>query len=92
MEQKRQPKTKIFESTDLKLSALLLSEIPGSHFEILLQSGYSKKTIKINYPETSQTDVDRLISEYINRTARVSVSNYNRNLNTIRDHLKGRVM
>jgi len=77
-----------YNTTDLKLSALMLSEIQGTTFEICSNQNHFKKTIKIIYPSSKKDDLDLLIADYINRMARVDVYKYNRNLNAVRDRIK----
>jgi len=77
-----------FNTTDLKLSALILSEILGSTFEIHSTQNHFKKMIKIIYSPSSKEDLDILIADYINRMARVDVFRYNRSLNAVRDKIK----
>lgn len=77
-----------FDTQELKLAALLISSIDGCTFEISQQGNSYKKNIKLIFPKQGQSDVDRLIREFINREARVSVSRYNQSLNRIRDALK----
>jgi len=73
---------------DLKLSALLLAEIPDCTFEITSQGNSVKKNIKLIFPEQVRVVLDSIICDYINRQARVDVSKYNRNLNLLRDALR----
>jgi len=77
-----------FDTTDLKLSALILSEISGSTFDICSTQNHFKKMIKVFYPPSSKDNLDLLIADYINRMARVDVFKYNRNLNSVRDQIK----
>ena len=82
---------KIYETSELKLSALLLSEIPDSTFEVFAAQGNSiKKTIKIIYLTEHEAEVNKLIREFIERQARVDVYRYNHALNILRDKLKER--
>ena len=77
-----------YNTTDLKLSALVLSEIPDTTFEIHTNHNHFKKMIRIIYHSCSKDDLDLLIADYINRMARVDVFKYNRNLNYVRDGIK----
>jgi len=83
-------KTKIYETTELKLGALLLSEIPNSNFEINSQGNSFKKTIQIAYSDQYAEEMNKLIREFIERRARVDVYKYNHALNILRDKLKER--
>jgi len=75
-------------TVDLKLASLLISEIPGCSFEIDSQNNSLKKNISIIYPEQLRPELDDIVRNYINRTSRVDVSKYNRNLNLLRDALR----
>jgi len=77
-----------FETLELKLAALILAEIDGCTFEISQQGNSHKKNIKLIFPKQNQSDVDKLVCEFIDRRARVSVSKYNKSLNLLRDELK----
>jgi len=77
-------------TSEIKLIALLLSEIPQATFEVLsnCNSPKAKKLIKVIYPSEFRGDVNRLINEFIERRASVHVYQYNRNLNRLRDAVK----
>jgi len=75
-------------TSEIKLCSLLLSEVPESEFEILPNGHSAKKLVKIIYPSDVQADVNRLITEFIERRARVQVFHYNQNLNRLRDAIK----
>jgi hypothetical protein len=78
-----------YETLDLKLSALILSSISGSGFEILSQKDSIRKIIKISFPSDQRAAVNSLIQQYIDRVASVSsLFLYNKKLNLLRDRLK----
>ncbi|PIY82962.1 MAG: hypothetical protein COY78_03965 [Candidatus Omnitrophica bacterium CG_4_10_14_0_8_um_filter_44_12] len=88
MKSKYLPQNKSYETTELKLAALLLSEIPGSTFEVYAQGNSIKKAIKVTYLTEHEQEVNRVIRDFIERQARVDVYKYNHNLNSLRDRLK----
>lgn len=77
-----------YSTSEIKLSALLLSEIPEATFQILPNGNSFKKIVKIIYPSEYENDVNKLINEFIERRACVQVYQYNRNLNRLRDAIK----
>ena len=77
-----------YSTTDLKLSALILSEILDSTAEVFQEGNYSKKMIKVTYSRHYQKEVTRLINDFINRRAKVDVFLYNKALNVLRDKLR----
>lgn len=79
-----------YETTELKLAALILSEIPDSNFIIHSQGNSIKKIIQITYSSQYKEEVNELIREFIERRARVDVYKYNHTLNILRDKLKDR--
>jgi len=81
---------KTYETTELKLAALLLSEIPDSSFKISPHENNIKKVIKISYSDQHEEKLNKLIRDFIERKARVDVYKYNHTLNMIRDKLNGR--
>jgi len=84
---------KIYETTELKLAALILSTIPESTFKVQPAKGNSiKKIIQIFYLFPREEEVNQLIREYIERRAFVDVYKYNHVLSQLRDNLRdGRV-
>jgi hypothetical protein len=88
--QEHLPQNKSYETTELKLAALLLSEISNSNFEVFSQDNLAKKTIKIIYPADCEESVNKFIREYLERRARVDVYLYNHNLNLLRNKLRER--
>lgn len=77
-----------YDTTDLKLSALLLSSISSSSFEVFESKNSIKKTIRILYENPYQKEVSALIDDFINRRARADVFLYNKALNNLRDRLR----
>ncbi len=77
-----------YETTELKLSALLLAQIPESTFEIHNNGNPFKKIIKVIYPREHERESEELIRAFIERRAIVDVFRYNKVLNVLRDELK----
>jgi len=86
--QSYQTQTESYKSIDLKLSALILSEIPDSTVEVYQEANSSKKMIEITYIKHCQGDVDKLVNDFINRRARVDLFRLNKSLNIIRNKIK----
>ncbi len=80
--------TSTYETTELKLAAFILAEIPDSSFEVHAQPNSSKKLIDITFSEQHKEKVQELISEFIERRARVDLYRFNKVLNPLRDALK----
>jgi hypothetical protein len=80
-----------YETTELKLSALLLSEIPHSELQIYSQNTSHRKTIRIVYQPEHKKKVLELENAFINKAASANVFRYNRALNMIRDGLRENV-
>ncbi|MDP8261909.1 MAG: hypothetical protein P9M13_01230 [Candidatus Ancaeobacter aquaticus] len=78
-----------YETTELKLAALILSEIPDCSCEIFAQGNSIRKTIKIGYPTEYKNDVIKLEKDFINKEAITNIYSYNKALNLIRDRLRG---
>ena len=79
-----------YSTTETKLAALLLAEIPEATFEVFPNGNSFRKIIKIIYPYKSEESVNRLIKEFIERRASVQVYKYNRSLNMLRDAVRER--
>ena len=79
----------IYETTDIKLSAVILCEIQGAYFAGINGNGLvnSKKVIKIEYPEQYKEDLNKLVGDYMRKVQIVNVYHYNKNLCLIRDNL-----
>ena len=80
-----------YETTELKLSALILSEVPDCLFEICDQGNSTRKIIKIKYPACYKTQISVLEKDFINKRALTNVYLYNKALNQIRDRLRENV-
>jgi len=79
-----------YETSELKLAALLLSEIPNCSIDIYEQGNSIRKTIKILYPAEYKNIVYKLEKNFINKEALTNIYSYNRALNMIRDRLRGK--
>lgn len=80
---------RIYNTTDLKLAALLLASISSSSFTILSQKDSYQKIIQISYCESQQKLFEKLVMEYTDRQASVSLYEYNRKINDLRDAVRG---
>ncbi len=78
-----------FETENLRLAALILSEIHFSTFKIDAESGSALKTICILHPEDQIDNRDNLINLYAMKKAKVDLFKFNRAMNDLRDALKG---
>ena len=78
-----------FETQNLKLASLLLSEIPSSTFKVdnKVISGF--KNIIILHPKDQVKTRDKLVSMFAIKKARGDIFKYNRSINDLRDALKG---
>lgn len=82
-------KKSFYDTTELKLAALLLAEIPESSFEVYPQGNSSdKKIIKISFKSEYKNDVEKLIGDFINKQAIAKVYYYNKALHLIRDRIR----
>lgn len=79
----------IYNTTDIRFSALILSEILGSTFVVINQNNSFQKVIQISYSESQQEKFSALLNNYSNRKIRVDLYSYNRALNALRDKIKG---
>lgn len=80
---------RIYNTTDLKLAALLLASISSSSFTLLSQKDSDRKIIQVSYCEGQQKLFERLFMDYTNRVASVSLYEYNRKINDLRDAVRG---
>lgn len=78
-----------YETSELKLAALLISEIPNCSIEVYAEGNSIRKTIKILYPIEYKNIVYKLEKDFINKEALTNIYSYNRALNQIRDRLRG---
>jgi len=79
-----------YETSELKLAALLLAEIPHSSVNVVDRGNSIRKTIIIACPGQYKEDVSKLERDFINKCALANVYSYNKALNMIRDRLRGR--
>lgn len=79
----------IYETTDIKLGAVILCEIPEAYFVGVDEERVinSKKVIKISYPEQYEEEVKKLNEDYSKKIQVVNVYHYNKSLCLIRDNL-----
>lgn len=78
-----------YETSELKLAALLLSEIPSCSFDVYDQGNSIRKIIRITYPAGCKEQVSKIEKDFINKIASTNVYFYNKALNKIRDKLRG---
>ncbi len=78
-----------YETSELKLAALLLSEIPKCSFDVFEQGNSIRKIIRIKYPADYKEQVSKIEKDFINKMASTNVYLYNKALNQIRDRLRG---
>lgn len=78
-----------YETSELKLAALLLSEVPDCSFDVNEQENSVRKIIKIRYSPGYKSQVCKIEKDFINKIASANVYLYNRALNSIRDRLRG---
>ncbi len=79
-----------YTTTDLKLAALILCQVEGARFKVISRPGASWKHIEISHLPDQESKIQELIRAYIERTAKVSLYQYNRILNALRDGVKGK--
>ncbi len=76
-------------TSELKLAALILAEVPGCSFDVGEQRGNSaRRIIKLRYPAGCKNQVCGLENDFINKIASANVYLYNKALNRIRDRLR----
>ena len=79
----------IFETTDIKLGAALLSEIPDAKLKGISDRHINSKRILIlDFPDASESEVKKLIDSYARKELLVRLFYYNFALNIIRDALR----
>jgi len=78
-----------YETNELKLAALLLSEVPNCSFDVYEQGNSVRKVIKIRYPANYKIQICSIEKDFINKRASANVYLYNKALNQIRDRLRG---
>ena len=77
-----------FNSSDIKVCALLLSKIPNSTFQVQSKSNFDKKIIGISFPCEQQDNANQVVSEFLDKRAKIDLFQYNRHLNCLRDEIK----
>jgi len=80
-----------YETTELKLAALILAELTDCTFEMYEQANSSRRIIKINCPSYYQDDISKMEKDFINKKAIANVYRYNKALNLLRDRLRGEI-
>ena len=76
-------------TSELKLAALILAEVPDCSFIVSEQENSIRKVIKIKYSAGYREEVCKIEKDYINKRASANVYLYNRALNEVRDRLRG---
>jgi lipoate synthase len=77
-----------FSTADLKLAALILSEIPNCTFDVKEQGNSALKTILISLPAIYEQNLTAVQEDYTLKRAKINLFLYNRSLNVLRDRLK----
>lgn len=76
-------------TSELKLAALILAEVPDCSFDVSEQENSIRKVIKIKYATGYKSQVCKIEKDFINKIASANVYLYNKALNRIRDKLRG---
>lgn len=79
-----------YETFELKLAALILSEVPYCSVEVCEQGNSIRKVIKIKYPAGYKEEIVKLERDFINKGASTNIYSYNKALNLLRDRLRGK--
>ena len=81
-----------FETVNINLAAVLLSEIPGSQLLKIdpKPTVDGKRLLTVGYPASQEEVARRVITRFLNRELSVNLYAFNRWLNRIRDALHGR--
>ena len=77
-----------FETENLKLAALILSEIPAATFKVNSKSESNLKTICILHPQDQTKSRNDLIHMFSIKKAKGDIFRYNRALNDLRDAMR----
>ena len=82
-----------YQTTDIKLGAAILCEVPGTSFigvdmDRLVNS---KRVIKIGCTDQYTEELKKVVNDYTKKVQRVNVYKYNRALCLIRDALRGNI-
>lgn len=82
-----------YQTTDIKLGAAILCEIPGTSFIGVDMDRFinSKRVIEINCPDQYSEELKKVVNNYARKVQRVNVYSYNRALCLIRDALRGNI-
>lgn len=80
----------IYETTDIKLGATILCEIPGTRLKEVDNKKLinNKMVLRIEYPVHHTQSLSKLIDDYTRKIQLVNVYKYNRALCVIRDALR----
>lgn len=79
----------IYRTTDIKLGAVLLCEIPNVRFHgVNGDIINSKKVIEIEYPAEYEGALKKIVDDYARKVQLANVYQYNRALCVIRDALR----
>jgi hypothetical protein len=83
---------KVFKSVSIQLTATLLTDIPEATFAGLENDPLEKdkKVILISYPESADSEINKILDEFDRKVLSVNLFYYNRNLNYLRDRLFSR--
>ena len=82
-----------YHTTDIKLGAAILCEVPGTSFIGVDMDRFinSKRVIEIGYTDQYAEELNNVINDYTKKAQRVNVYRYNRALCLIRDALRGNI-
>ena len=80
----------IYETTDIKLGAVILCEIPGSFLAGVDSEKFvnSKRVVLIDYPAQYERAMKKITEDYARKLQMINVYQYNRALCTMRDALR----
>lgn len=74
-----------YETTDIKLGAVILSEIPDAYFVGLNGISGHKRVMKIEYPTEHEEALRRAAQDYERKSVVINLYRYNKALSTLRD-------
>ena len=82
-----------YQTTDIKLGAAILCEVPGTSFIGVDMDRFinSKRVIEIDCPDQYAEELKKVVNDYTRKVQCVNVYKYNRALCLIRDALRGNV-
>ena len=83
----------IYQTTDIKLGAAILCEVPGTSFVRVNMDRFinSKRVIEIDCPDQYAEELKKVVNAYTRKAQCVNVYRYNRALCLIRDALRGNI-